>query len=256
MHDYYSITEISGDQVSQEQVERMAHRYVWASKFCRNKKVIEVACGAGQGLELLNNSSESLVACDYHPNILNIAQKNNQNITVNTCDAQQLVYSNSSADVIIIFEALYLLPNVEKFIKECARVLKPHGKILIAMANKDLYEFNHASFSTVYFNPPELQILVSKYGFQLSCFGYFPADKTSIRQRILRPIKMIASKLHLIPKSMNGKKLFKGLMFGKLVTMPAHVSTDMIHYSPPIQISNDKVDTIHKVLYAVATKRS
>lgn len=255
MNDYYSITEISGDLVSQEQIERMAHRYIWAGHYCKNKKVIELACGTGQGLEYLKSKSKNICACDYAPSILKIAQNHYKNrIVIERCNAQKLHYKNNSADVIIIFEALYLFADAEKCIQECKRILTPHGKILIAMANKDLYDFNPAPYSTTYFNPPKLAQLVEKYGFTLECFGYLPAHKTSLRQRILRPIKMLASRLHVIPKTMNSKKILKRLMFGKLVTMPFEISRSMVDYSPPTLIANDKPDTIHKVLYGVATK--
>ena len=255
-NDYYSITEISGDLVSQEQVERMAHRYIWAGSFCNNKKVIEVGCGTGQGLGYLQSKASKIMACDYCQPILTIAKNHYQNrIIIEKCNAEKLKYKDNSADVIIIFEAIYLLPNVDKFILECQRILTPKGKILIAMANKDLYDFNKAPYSTTYFNPPEITKLLNKYGFSPSCFGYFPANKTSIRQRILRPIKMLASKLNLIPKSMNGKKIFKRIMFGNLVKLPFEIAPEMIKYNAPTKIPNNQPDKIHKVLYVVATKK-
>jgi len=39
--------------------------------------------------------------------------------------------------VIILFEAIYYIPDAEKFVEECARVLRLGGKVLIATANKD-----------------------------------------------------------------------------------------------------------------------
>ena len=48
--DYKSVTEISGDDVSLEQVERIQNRYCWAKKYCESKDILEVACGSGQGL--------------------------------------------------------------------------------------------------------------------------------------------------------------------------------------------------------------
>ena len=47
-------------------------------------------------------------------------------------------YKDNSIDVIILFEAIYYLPSVEKFVSECWRILRDRGKVLIATANKDL----------------------------------------------------------------------------------------------------------------------
>ena len=41
--DYVSVTEIAGDEVTQEQVDRMCNRYYWAGQYCANKDVVEAA---------------------------------------------------------------------------------------------------------------------------------------------------------------------------------------------------------------------
>jgi hypothetical protein len=45
--DYVSVTEISGDEVSQEQVQRIYNRYKWAAAFCQGKDVVEAAAVLG-----------------------------------------------------------------------------------------------------------------------------------------------------------------------------------------------------------------
>ena len=60
MPDFSTITERAGDPVPQWQIDQMHHRYAWAAQFCRGKDVIEVACGTGQGLGLLNGVAASV----------------------------------------------------------------------------------------------------------------------------------------------------------------------------------------------------
>ena len=55
-NDYISVTEIAGDDVTQEQVDRLCNRYYWAASYCQDKDVVEAACGSGQGLGYLSNS--------------------------------------------------------------------------------------------------------------------------------------------------------------------------------------------------------
>ena len=43
--DYSTVTEIAGEDISQEQLERLYHRYYWAGNYCEGKDVVEVACG-------------------------------------------------------------------------------------------------------------------------------------------------------------------------------------------------------------------
>ena len=67
--DYLAVTELSGDEVSQEQVDRICNRYYWAGKYCAGKDVLEVACGTGQGLGYLSKLAKSLNAGDFSEEI-------------------------------------------------------------------------------------------------------------------------------------------------------------------------------------------
>ena len=75
MKNFVDVTELSGDNVTKEQVERIVHRYQWAGKYCLDKDVLEVGCGTGQGLGYLLKLSKSLEAGDYSEEILSIAIK-------------------------------------------------------------------------------------------------------------------------------------------------------------------------------------
>jgi len=166
--DYLSVTELSGSYVSQEQIDRICNRYYWAGKYCYNKDVLEVACGTGQGLGYLLKITKTLYAGDYSEKILKIAQKHYGNrIALKQFDAQKLPYKNNSMDVIILFEAIYYLSSAEKYIIECRRVLRDGGKVLIATANKDLYDFNPSPHSYKYYGVVELKELFTKQGFKV-----------------------------------------------------------------------------------------
>lgn len=254
MIDYLSVTELSGSYVSQEQVERLCNRYYWADRYCVGKDVLEVACGTGQGLGYLSKIAKSLNAGDYSEKILEIAQKHYGNrITLRQFDAQNLPYKDNSMDVIILFEAIYYLPSAEKFISECRRVLRDRGKVLIATANKDLYDFNPSPYSYKYYGVMELKELFKKYGFRVEFYGNTAVDKLSLRQRLFRPIKRWAVKFGLVPKTLEGKKIIKRLIFGSLVKMPPEIKENMIPFIKPTKLSSSQSDNKHKVIYCVAT---
>ena len=67
-------------------------------------------------------------------------------------------------------------------------------------------------------------------------------------QNIFRPVKKIAVKLNLIPKSMVAKKILKRFIFGKLVKMPAEITHETSEYIVPNEISGQIPDTKHKVI--------
>ncbi len=92
--------------------------------------------------------AKSFNARDYSENILEIALEHyGSRITLKQFDAQNMLYKDNFMDVIILFEAIFYLPSVEKFIIECRRLLRDGGKVLIATANKDLYDFNPSPYS-------------------------------------------------------------------------------------------------------------
>ena len=51
--DFQAVTELPGTPVSQEQIDRLLSRYIWASGYCHDLDVLEAGCGAGPGLGLL-----------------------------------------------------------------------------------------------------------------------------------------------------------------------------------------------------------
>ncbi len=114
-------------------------------------------------------------------------------------DAQVMPFEGQSADVVILFEAIYYLPSAEHFIAECQRVLRPGGQILIVTANKDLYDFNPSPHCHVYYGVIELDRLFTEHGFVVECFGYHSIRDVSLRQKVLRPVKKLTVALGLIP---------------------------------------------------------
>lgn len=254
MIDYSSVTELSGSYVSQEQIDRICNRYYWAGEYCHNKDVLEVACGTGQGLGYLSKIAKSLNAGDYSEKILKIAQEHYGNgIALRQFDAQNMPYEDNSMDVIILFEAIYYLPSAEKFISECRRVLRDGGKVLIATANKDLYDFNPSPDSYKYYGVVELKELFTKQEFTVEFYGNTPVDILSLRQKFFRPVKKWAVKFGLVPKKSGGKKIIKRLIFGRLVKMPPEIKENMVPFTEPTKLSFSQPDNKHKVIYCVAT---
>lgn len=255
--DFVSLTEISGEDVTQEQVERLARRYYWAAGYCVNKDVLEVACGAGQGVGFLAATAKSIVAGDYSEPLLAIARQHyGDRFDFRQFDAQQMPFDDSSFDVVLIFEAIYYIPDAARFVAECRRVLRPGGKLLIATANKDLFDFNPSPHSHRYYGVIELEVLLSAHGFASTFFGDTPVGAVSTRQRVLRPIKALAARLGLIPKSMKAKRLLKRLVFGGLVKMPAEITAETAVETTPAPLQSGNPDTEHKVILCAATRSS
>ena len=249
--EFLDVTEIEGQRVSSEQLERICHRYHWAARQCYGLDVLEVACGAGQGLATLNRIAGSLFAGDYSPGVLEHARTIAGSVPLSRFKAEALPFKSRSFDRILLFEALYYV-DAPAFFTEARRLLRAGGMILIATANKDLYDFTPSPFATRYLGAKELHNELGEAGFDTELFGFLDTAKISVRQRLLRPLKALAGRLGLIPKTLGGREFLKKLFFGALVEMPATLEGLAFDFEAPAAVRGDAPDRRHKVLYCRA----
>jgi SAM-dependent methyltransferase len=249
--EFLDVTEIVGQRISREQLERMCHRYHWAASQCQGLDVLEVACGAGQGLATLKRAAGSLVAGDYSPEILEKARNIAGDVPLHTFKAEAVPFEPDSFDRILLFEALYYV-DAQAFFAEARRLLRKGGMLLIATANKDLYDFTPSPFATRYLGATELSRELREAGFDVELFGYLDTARVGLRQRLLRPAKALASRLGLIPQTLRGRERLKRLFFGSMIEMPASLENIAFDYEPPSVIGGDAPDRRHKVLYCRA----
>lgn len=252
---FVGVTEIEGQRVSGEQLYRTCHRYRWAASLCEGRDVLEVACGSGPGLGLLSDHARSLNAGDISPELLEcVDAAYGGAIAVKPFSAEDIPFSDESFDVVLLFEALYYIPHPEAFFAEARRVLRPGGRLLIVTANKDLFDFTASPYSQRYLGVAELTSELGAAGFRPTFGGVIDTRTVSMRQRLLRPVKLIASRLDLIPKTMHGKTWLKKLFFGEMTSMPADIREIPVAYSPPVPLPAGMVDAVHKVIYCEAIK--
>ncbi len=250
--DYTIVTEVPGHRGSKEQLERLYQRYRFALQFCKDKEVLEVACGSGMGLGYLAKEAKKVIGGDLDKNILKYPIKHyrgKDKIEIREFDAQNLPFEDKIFDVVIFYEAIYYLAKPEKFVSEACRVLKDNGVLLICTVNKDWADFNPSPHSTKYFSASELYFLVNQKFYKVELYGAFPVSKKGIKNEIISSIKKTAMTFNLIPKTMKGKEIFKRLFFGKLLTLPAEIEDGEVEYSPPVAISSDQPSCQYKVLF-------
>jgi ubiquinone/menaquinone biosynthesis C-methylase UbiE len=254
---YSTITELPGEKIPNEQLSRISERYHWAAIHSKGKDVLECACGAGQGAKLLKYVSRNYIAGDFDQELVSISQKNNPDISFDNFDASNMPYKDAVFDVILVCEAIYYFPEIDKFLKEAKRVLRKNGKILIVSVNPNLFDFNPSPFTFNYLGVIGMGEYFSKHGFRYySVEGGTDTLEVGVRQRFLRPIKFIASRLNLIPKTMKGKSWLKKIFFGgEFVRMPVSI---VYSKNEPIlvkSIDKNSNDKRHKVLYFIGEKK-
>jgi len=253
--DFSQVTEVAGERVSREQILRMLSRYRFAERYCRDKAVLEVGCGSGQGLGILMRAAEQLVAADYTESLIRKARRHYANrVPLLRLDAHTLPFKPHTFDTIILYEAIYYLEKPDLFVKECMRVLNPRGTILICNANKNLPDFNPSPYSHRYFSPAEFSEFFKPHGLQVECYGDSRVDYNNPIQKMLSLIKQAMVRFNLMPKTMRGKLLFKRLVFGELVDLPAEIVDRGEDLPEPVRLNSDRSNQNYKVIFAVAVK--
>ncbi|MCR5639226.1 MAG: methyltransferase domain-containing protein [Lachnospiraceae bacterium] len=102
-------------------------------KVAINKEVLELATGPGMIAKEVADVTRSMIATDFSEKMLEQARRgmNPPNLVFEQADASNLRYGDSSFDVVIISNALHIIPDSGKVLEEIKRVLRPGG-ILIA----------------------------------------------------------------------------------------------------------------------------
>jgi ubiquinone/menaquinone biosynthesis C-methylase UbiE len=250
--DYTDVTEARGDQITRQALEMMCTRYAFAARFCDGRDVLEVACGAGQGLGMLRRHARHVIGGDYTPRLLDMARAHyGSRIPLVRLDGELLPFGDASVDVVILYEALYYLRDARAFVREARRILRPGGKLIICTVNREWADFNPSPFSQTYHSAAELRALLNAAGFESSLLGAFPVEDATVTDQLVSLVKRSAVALGLMPKTMRGKRLFKRIFLGRLVPFPAEIRDGIAPYREPVPLQSGSPANTYKVLYAV-----
>jgi len=96
------------------------------------KKVLELATGPGLIAKHVAWAAEKIVATDFSPDMIEQAKKGKipSNVVFEIADASDLQYEDKSFEVVIIANALHVVPNPEKVLSEIDRVLVDGGLLI------------------------------------------------------------------------------------------------------------------------------
>lgn len=250
--DYSIVAETPSDRVTTEALEMSYSRYRFAREFCAGRDVLEIGCGAGQGLGYLAKRARRVVGGDVTANLLRAARAQYGGaIPLIRLDAERLPFSSGSFDVVLLCEAIYYLHRPDAFLTDCRRVLRPHGQLVLCTVNCEWQAFNPSPFSVRYFSASELATLLEQHGFQAELAAGFPESRDSFRKAAIVTAKRAAINLRLIPHSMRGKRLLKRLFLGRLVPVWQEVEDGRVEYREPQPLNVRQDASQFKILYAV-----
>lgn len=115
-------------------------RYLFATKYCKYKIVLNVASGSGYGSIALLKQAKEVFNVDISE--LSVAYGNKYYGAYNNhfiqLDAERLKFPANFFDVVVSFETIEHLPHPKRFISDCYRVLKKGGRLILSSPNKSI----------------------------------------------------------------------------------------------------------------------
>ena len=115
-------------------VQKNIYSYLYEriGEVAKGKVVLELATGPGMIARHIAPAAKSVVATDLAPKMIETALKvkNPENLSFEVADATSLRFEDNSFDVVVIANALHIIPNPEKALAEIRRVLKDDGLLI------------------------------------------------------------------------------------------------------------------------------
>lgn len=123
----------------------------WAREIHGTGSVLEVGCGAGLMLRAFRNQGWRAVGLERNEELASEARRHN--IEVTSKPLSQLD-EDGAYDLIILFNVLEHIGEPIPLLRECARLLKPGGRVIISLQNIDCWQAHFAGGLWSHLDPP------------------------------------------------------------------------------------------------------
>ncbi len=142
--------------------ERLAPR-------CAGRDVLEAGCGEGYGADLIAGVARRVVAVDYDDAAVAHVRSRYPRVEVMQANLAQLPLPDESVDVVVNFQVIEHLWDQGQFVRECLRVLRPSGLLMVSTPNRITFSPGRDTpinpFHTRELNADELTELLVDAGF-------------------------------------------------------------------------------------------
>ncbi|KZS66978.1 MAG: class I SAM-dependent methyltransferase [Mycobacterium pseudokansasii] len=145
---------------------------------CAGRDVLEAGCGEGYGADLIAEVARRVVAIDYDEAAVAHVRSRYPRVDVRQANLAELPLPDASVDVVVNFQVIEHLWDQGQFLRECARVLRPSGLLLVSTPNRITFSPGRDTpinpFHTRELNADELTELLVDAGFaEVAMYGLF-----------------------------------------------------------------------------------
>lgn len=172
-------------------------KYLFASFFTREKKVLDIACGSGFGTFFLAQEAHEVEGVDVSSDAVEYAKNNfsRDNIKFQVGDALTYQYPNNYFDTIVSFQTIEHLDDPKKFLELLKNALKDDGSIILATPNKKIVSpFTKepiGEFHKFEFYKKELNKIVEEAGLKAKWYGQRSTFKPLAWWLIRRSVRLL-----------------------------------------------------------------
>jgi SAM-dependent methyltransferase len=139
-------------------------RYEFALPYAQGRDVLDGACGVGYGTAFLSEHARSVVGVDLSGEAIEYARRRyaRPNARFERMDLLALDLPDGAFDVVCSFETLEHLPDLDRFLDEVVRVLRPDGTLLVSTPRAEETTRSPANpFHTVELSRRDLEALLA-----------------------------------------------------------------------------------------------
>ena len=136
---------------------------------CAGAAVLEAGCGEGYGADLIAGVADRVLALDYDATTVAHVAARYPRVAVTRANLVALPVAGGCCDAVVSLQVIEHLWEQERFLRECARVLRPGGALLLSTPNRLTFSPGRDSplnpFHTRELTAAELAGLVREAGF-------------------------------------------------------------------------------------------
>ncbi len=115
-------------------------RYDWAAALAADRRVLDAGCGVGYGSTLLaRGGAQAVVGVDSSEDALAVARAelDEASLSFECADLRQLPHPDGSFGLVVCFEVVEHIADVEQVLSELTRVLADDGLLAVSTPNRD-----------------------------------------------------------------------------------------------------------------------
>ncbi len=149
------------------------HEIVYADLLprCAGKTVLEAGSGEGYGANMIADVAARVTGLDYDVSAVEHVRVAYPRVEMVQGNLAALPFEDASVDVVVNFQVIEHLWDQAQFLRECLRVLRPGGELLISTPNRITFSPGRDTplnpFHTRELNAAELSELLVEAGFRV-----------------------------------------------------------------------------------------